>query len=84
MRAHFNEWMKDEVDRTAYYSTIDALAKEFPCIDHEKPPEAVSAEERELEEAALDFETAVQGKKVIEKYKADAVYIADLIRKSKK
>lgn len=83
IRAHFKELMKDEAYKKAYYKLVDEFAREFSYIVHNKPITVVSDEQREFEGSTLDFEISIKGRKKIEKYKADAIYIVDWVKSGK-
>ena len=83
IRAHFKTLMKDEDYKKAYYKLIDEFARENFYLINRKTLAIVSEEQREVENSLLDYEIADRGKKKIEKYKQDAIYMVDWVKEGK-
>lgn len=82
IRAHFDELMKDEAYKIAYYKIVDQMARDEAYICGE-PLTVVTERARELENSFLDFEITLRTKRILETYKEDAVYMVDWIKSGK-
>lgn len=83
IRAHFKELMKDESYRIAYYKLIDESARELSYMVDNKPLIKVTEKERDFEGSVLDLQISIEGKRKVERYKSDAIYIVDWVRSGK-
>ncbi|MBE6534977.1 MAG: hypothetical protein E7678_08470 [Ruminococcaceae bacterium] len=83
IRAHLAELISDDSYKSAYNRLVDEFIREYACIMLGEPIFTVSEKDIELEEAALDFEIAVEGNARIEEYKSDAIYIVKRFKAEK-
>lgn len=77
------ELLKDADYLKTYNKILDEYAREYAYNVLKKPISIVSDEERELESSTLDFQIACLGKRKVERYKDDAVYIVDWVKSGK-
>ena len=82
IRAHYDELINDEAYRKAYFRLLNEMIRKASYFVNE-PIGTISDEDRESQESALDFLISIEGRKKIETYKNNAIYIVDLINSGK-
>lgn len=82
IRAHYDELINDEAYRKAYFRLLNEMIRKASYFVNE-PISKISDEDRESQESALDFLISIEGRKKIETYKNNAIYIVDLINSGK-
>ena len=75
--------LKDADYLNAYTKILDEYAREFAYNIQKKPISIVSDEDRDTQIFALEFEAKCLGKKKVEHYKEDAIYIVDWVKSGK-
>ena len=77
------ELLKDADCLNAYIKILDEYAREFAYNIQKQPISIVSDEDRDIQIFALEFEAQCLGKKKVERYKDDAMYIVDWVKTGK-
>lgn len=77
------ELLKQQDYLSAYNKILDEYAREYAYVCLQQPISVVTDKERENESLSLAFEIACLGKKKVERYKNDAIYIVDWVKSGK-
>lgn len=71
-----------KLTKKAYFRLLNEMIRKASYFVNE-PISTISDEDRESQESALDFLISIEGRKKIETYKNNAMYIVNLINSGK-
>ena len=83
IRAHYKELMKDEDYQKAYHKIIDEYVREYAYAVEHRSIATVTESQREAEYGYLDQVIESKGKRKVNQWKEDAIYIVEWVKAGK-